>query len=404
MEKDIFVPTSHLAFEQILDVCPNLIYVYDIIKQRNVYANRELAAVLGYSVAEIQALGSELFVTLMHPDDLARLPEHHAHIRAACDGEVQEFEYRMRHQDGTWRWLLSRDVIFTRTATGEVQQYLGIVADNTTKRQALDWAQRALSMTPMLIYVYDIEEQHNIYENGQIGALLGYQAAELRDMGSAMLQQLMHPDDFALMPGIHSRILQAADTDIFTLEYRMRRKDMNWAWLRDRVRVFFRDAEGQVKQYMGAIQDITVERQDALERMALQQQVIEAQRLALRELSTPLIPFSEDVVIMPLIGTIDSQRAQQVMETLLEGVAQYHAVFVILDITGVQVVDTHVANVLLRAAQAIKLLGAQTILTGIQPAMAQTLVSLGVDLSGLLTRNTLQSGIAFVLSQRDSNI
>jgi anti-anti-sigma factor len=137
-------------------------------------------------------------------------------------------------------------------------------------------------------------------------------------------------------------------------------------------------------------------RQEA-EREALQQQVIDAQRSALRELSTPLIPITDDVVIMPLIGTIDSGRAQQVMETLLEGVAQHQARLVILDITGVSVVDTQVAQAFIQAAQAVRLLGAQVMLTGIQPQIAQTLVHLGVDLSGIQTQGNLQEGIRAAL-------
>jgi rsbT co-antagonist protein RsbR len=86
-----------------------------------------------------------------------------------------------------------------------------------------------------------------------------------------------------------------------------------------------------------------------------------------------------------------------VLETLLEGVAENHASAVILDITGVQVVDTQVANAILRAAQAVKLLGAQVIITGIRPEVAQTLVTLGADLSSIITRSTLQSGIAYAL-------
>ncbi len=127
------------------------------------------------------------------------------------------------------------------------------------------------------------------------------------------------------------------------------------------------------------------------------QQAFDAQRDALRELSTPLIPITDDVVIMPLIGTIDSQRAQQVMETLLEGVARHQASLVILDITGVSIVDTQVAQAFIQAAQAVKLLGAQVMLTGIQPQIAQTLVHLGVDLSGIQTRGSLQAGIAAAL-------
>src|SRR5262245_13789464 len=100
---------------------------------------------------------------------------------------------------------------------------------------------------------------------------------------------------------------------------------------------------------------------------------------------------------MPLIGVVDSRRAQQVLEPLTAGIAISNAVVAILDITGVSVVDTQVANALIRAAQAVKLLGAQVMLTGIRPEVSQTLVGLGVDLSTIITRSTLQSGIALAL-------
>jgi len=143
--------------------------------------------------------------------------------------------------------------------------------------------------------------------------------------------------------------------------------------------------------------DISPLKRSEQERQLLQEQVIEAQRAALRELSAPLLPISDHVVILPLIGSVDTQRVQQIMETLLEGVAYYRADIAILDITGVAVVDTQVANALLHAAQAVQLLGAQVVLTGIGPAMAQTLVHLGADLSGIVTQGSLQSGIAYAM-------
>jgi rsbT co-antagonist protein RsbR len=130
------------------------------------------------------------------------------------------------------------------------------------------------------------------------------------------------------------------------------------------------------------------------------EETIRAQNAALAELSTPLIPISDEVTVMPLIGAVDSRRAQQVMETLLEGIAQTKARVAILDITGVPVVDTQVANALIRAAQSVKLLGAQVILTGIRPEVAQTLVGLGADLSAITTRSSLQSGIAYARELR----
>jgi rsbT co-antagonist protein RsbR len=159
------------------------------------------------------------------------------------------------------------------------------------------------------------------------------------------------------------------------------------------------DTAGVVTGLLGVSFDITAQKQYDQDRAALQEQVIQAQQAALRELSTPLIPIADGVVVMPLIGTIDSSRAQQVVETLLVGVAEQRATTVILDITGVLVVDTQVANVLLRAAQAVKLLGARVVITGIRPDVAQTLVSLGVDLSGIVTRGTLQSSVLEALGR-----
>lgn len=149
------------------------------------------------------------------------------------------------------------------------------------------------------------------------------------------------------------------------------------------------------------IRDLTEQQHAEQERAALQQQVIDAQRAALRELSTPLIPLTRRIVLMPLIGAIDSTRAHMVVEVLLEGVAAQRASLAILDITGVAVVDTQVAQVLLQAAQAVRLLGAQVMLTGIQPVIAETLVNLGIDLSGLKTYGSLQTGIAQALRMAD---
>jgi rsbT co-antagonist protein RsbR len=145
------------------------------------------------------------------------------------------------------------------------------------------------------------------------------------------------------------------------------------------------------------LRDITHRQRAEQERLRLQEEVIRAQEAALRELSTPLIPISDTVMVMPLIGAMDSRRAQQVIEELLKGIAVHRAQVAILDITGVPLVDTQVADGLIRAAQAVKLLGAQVILTGIRPEVAQTLVGLGTGLDGIITRSTLQSGIEFAM-------
>jgi len=157
---------------------------------------------------------------------------------------------------------------------------------------------------------------------------------------------------------------------------------------------------GRVIAEAGFLRDITAEYEDELERTKLQEEIIRVQQDTLRQISTPLIPISDQVVVLPLIGSVDSVRAQQVLETLLEGVAFHRSEIAILDITGVPVVDVQVANALIRAAQAVKLLGALVVLTGIRPDVAQTLVGLGIDLSEIVTRSTLQGGIAYAMKRR----
>jgi PAS domain S-box-containing protein len=159
-------------------------------------------------------------------------------------------------------------------------------------------------------------------------------------------------------------------------------------------------SEGAFDGTVAVARDMREEQALEIERARLQEDMIRMQELALRELSTPLLAVSDQTVVMPLIGAIDSRRAQQVIETLLEGITTYGATIAILDITGVSVVDTQVANALLRAAQAVRLLGARVVLTGIRPEIAQTLVGLGADLSEVVTRSSLQSGIAYAIGQQ----
>lgn len=120
---------------------------------------------------------------------------------------------------------------------------------------------------------------------------------------------------------------------------------------------------------------------------------IEAQQQTIRELSTPILPLYEGILVVPLVGAIDSFRAGQMMERLLTTVAERQSDIVIIDITGVPVIDTAVASYLLQTARAAQLIGAQVILVGIGPEIAQTIVQLGVDLGHILIGANLQNGI-----------
>jgi rsbT co-antagonist protein RsbR len=132
--------------------------------------------------------------------------------------------------------------------------------------------------------------------------------------------------------------------------------------------------------------------------------VVSLQRIALQELSAPLIPVMDNITIMPLIGTIDTERAKFIMENLLEGVMRHNAEVVLIDITGVPVVDTMVAHHLFQATEAVRLLGAKCILVGIRPEIAQTIVNLGINFSKLPTKSTLKKGFMLALEITNKSI
>ncbi|PLS15899.1 RsbR protein [Bacillus sp. M6-12] len=127
------------------------------------------------------------------------------------------------------------------------------------------------------------------------------------------------------------------------------------------------------------------------------ERTVSLQKIALQELSAPLIPVLEKITVMPLVGTIDTERAKQIMENLLTGVVKHRSEVVLIDITGVPVVDTMVAHHIIQAAEAVRLVGAKCMLCGIRPEIAQTIVNLGINLNEIITKNSLKKGIEAAL-------
>jgi len=121
--------------------------------------------------------------------------------------------------------------------------------------------------------------------------------------------------------------------------------------------------------------------------------IIHQQQNAIRELSTPVLPVREGLLILPIVGIIDPQRARQFTEQLLQGIRANRAKVVVIDVTGVPSIDSAVANHLVLTVEAARLLGATTIVTGLSPEIARTLVTLGVDLSKMNTVCDLRGGI-----------
>ena len=244
-----------------------------------------------------------------------------------------------------------------------------------------------LNASRVVLYACRANDWAVSYMSENVLGQLGYPASEfVRD--PHFWTDRVHPDD---APQLLADLAGSFEKGYQTHEYRFRHGDGEWRWVYDEV-VLVKDRDGQDVEYVGAWQDVT-ERKEA-------ERLIQEQSAALAQFSTPLVPITDDVLVMPLIGSLDTRRAEQVIHTLLEGVGKTQARTAILDITGVALVDTQVADALLRAAKAVSLLGAQVVITGIRSEVAQTLVQLGANMGDVVTRATLQAGVAYAMRGR----
>ncbi len=162
--------------------------------------------------------------------------------------------------------------------------------------------------------------------------------------------------------------------------------------------------EQRVDDRTAALQQALTEREQTLLELKEALHTRDLLSRTVRDLSSPVLPVHAGVLVMPLIGVIDSERAAILTQSLLQAIEQHRARIVLIDVTGVPLIDTQVAAVLLQAAAATKLLGAQSVLVGLRPELAQTIVGLGVDLSILITHADLQSGINYALGQQRAQL
>ena len=158
-----------------------------------------------------------------------------------------------------------------------------------------------------------------------------------------------------------------------------------------------RDAAGKLRGYGKVTRDLT-DRRAAEEKIRQQAQEI------LEMAAVPVVQVWEGIVLVPLIGTLDSQRTQQLMERLLQRVAETGSPVAVIDITGVPTIDTQTAQHLIETVTAVRLLGAEVVLTGVRPTIAQTLDHLNIDLANVITRSSLSAGLRQALELLDLQV
>jgi anti-anti-sigma regulatory factor len=175
------------------------------------------------------------------------------------------------------------------------------------------------------------------------------------------------------------------------------RKDGSQFWA-NMILTALHNPDGSLRGFGKVTRDLTERKQN--EKALAQQAAAEASSRRAQEIldiSTPVVQVWDGVTLAPLIGSLDSERTQQLMEKLLEGIVQTRSSVALVDITGVPTIDTQTARHLVESISAVRLIGAEVILTGVRPAIAQTLVHLGVDLGGVTTRSSLAAGLRTAL-------
>ena len=289
-----------------------------------------------------------------------------------------------------------------RSKSGDV---LGLIAfeRNITDRKQAEMA--LASERSLLRTLIDALPDH-VYAKDTEGRYMLVNLAQARSLGYEDPDDVAGKTDFDVNPEELARQYQELDQMVIQSGEIARKEepfqsaqgDILWVYS---VKVPLRNAEGKIFGLVGVSRDITQQKllEEKAERERLQQQIIEAQKRAIQELSTPIIPIMDRVIVMPLIGSIDTLRSKEVMRALLTGISEYRARVVILDITGVPIVDSGVASHLNKTIQAARLKGAHTIVTGISDAVAETVVELGLDWSGIETLDNLQTGLLTALGR-----
>ena len=171
-----------------------------------------------------------------------------------------------------------------------------------------------------------------------------------------------------------------------------------FAWLE----AGFNDFLSRLADAKRDLREALLRAEEANREMESRLETIERQQAAIRELSTPMIEVWAGVICLPVVGIVDSQRSAEMTEALLEAIVARQARMAIIDITGIEAMDTKTADHFIKMAKAVRLLGANCILSGINPAIAQTLTHIGVDLTGIQTLRNLRDALQLYLREQTS--
>jgi PAS domain S-box-containing protein len=254
--------------QQIAETVPGILFVYDLPEQRNIYANRQITDLLGYTPEQVEAMGADVISMLSHPDDLADIFAYFEEFRWVPEGEVRGLEYRNRHVNGEWRWLYSQAVVFNRTVDGVPRQILGVAIDITDRKLAEKALQESEERARLAIKV------------GRLGTWRYDPCTDLVELDERMreiwgepddavtlpLERVMeriHPDDQARVANAVSAALDPRSSGTYEIDYRIVWSDGTEQWVLANGQVQF-EGEGVARRpngFLGTALNITDRKQ-----------------------------------------------------------------------------------------------------------------------------------------------
>jgi PAS domain S-box-containing protein len=281
--------------------------------------SHRFAELLGLPIGRVESI-TDLFRERIHPEDLQRCKEvfyHHIEGRGPYDLEV-----RLRRGDGTYGFFHLRGLAVC-DESGQPIRMVGRLTDISERKrveQELEenrrFLQRVADTLPAILYVYDRATQRCLYINREVTVVLGYNPAEIQEMGTEVLPRLLHPDDLAYLASAPSPLVSRPDTYVYPLELRMKHKNGTWRWIHSRNAVFTRDADGRPVQTIGTVLDITERKQseEERERLLLQIEIERAHQNAVLR----LLPVGVILAEAPS-GKIllQNERAEQILRYVL---------------------------------------------------------------------------------------
>lgn len=276
---------------------------------------------------------------------------------------------------------LALDVTDEREAKTRLEEKLALV---DKQRAKIDVLTRAINAAPVTVWMMDKTGQILLSEGGVLPKL-GLKPGESVGMNAF--------DMFRGTPA-EASIAKSLSGEASTTSEELAPGLFLDSWL-----VPLRDEETQeLNAVLGLSVDAT-ERNRGERELREKLEVIERQAATIRALATPIIRIWDEILCLPVIGTVDSQRTAEMMTSLLQAISRERARFAIVDLTGVEVVDTSTADHLIRLFKAARVLGVDGVLCGIQPAVAQTVVALGMELGSVRTERTLQDALKWCLAR-----